>query len=45
MVLFLLSGGAGSGYITVTATRINANETLNLIVGASTEASSVEKDG
>ena len=28
-----------------TATRINANETLNLIVGASGEASSVEKDG
>ena len=31
--------------ISYTATRINANETLNLIVGASTEASSVEKDG
>ena len=34
-------GGAGSGYISFKATRLNANETLNLIVGASTEASSV----
>ena len=31
--------------ISYTATRINANETLNLVVGASTEPSSVEKDG
>ena len=31
--------------ISYTATRINANETLNLVVGASEEPSSVEKDG